>query len=196
MAGRFDRVGGVWQPVKKRYDKVNGVWQPVKNRYVKVSGAWKNTFSAQPYDIYNAGTIGSCGLTGVKWRNTNAAIQYLSTYVRIDSYNLGPYSDAGLITTNPIDVSAYSTLSITFDFKRCSYRNDYAMALDVRESFFSNLDDGSRVLAGFHKSDSELSGLSNPITYDLDISAITGNHYPFVKEAYSELWIHRIWLHN
>lgn len=196
MAGLYAQSGGVNRQIKKLYANVGGVNRNLKELWGRDGGGVnRKIFNAQ-YDIYNAGTIGSCGLTGLKWQDTNAAIQYLSTYVRIDSYNLGPYSDAGLITTNPIDVSAYSTLSITFDFKRCSYRNNYAMALAVIESFFSNLGDVPRVLAGFHKSDSELSGLSNPITYDLDISAITGNHYPFVREAYSELWIHRIWLHN
>jgi hypothetical protein len=187
--------GGVNRKQREIWLPQGGVNRRIRELWVGKGGVNRKIFNAQ-YDIYNAGTIGSCGLTGVKWRNTNAAIQYLSTYVRIDSYGLESYSDAGLITTNPIDVSEYSTLSITFDFKRCSYSNNYAMTLEVRESFISNLDYDSRVLAGFNKSDSELSGLSNPITYDLDISAITGNHYPFVKESYSELWIHRIWLHN
>lgn len=44
MAGRYENVNGVWQPVKKRYDKVGGVWQPVKKRWGKVGGVWQTSY--------------------------------------------------------------------------------------------------------------------------------------------------------
>lgn len=45
MAGRFDHVGGIWQPLKKRYDKVGGVWQPTKKRWDKAGGVWQPSCS-------------------------------------------------------------------------------------------------------------------------------------------------------
>lgn len=46
MAGRYDRVGGVWNKVSKRSDRVSAVFQPVKKRYVKAGGVWQPSYSS------------------------------------------------------------------------------------------------------------------------------------------------------
>lgn len=45
MAGRYDRVNGAWEKVRKRYAKINGAWTPVKKRYDKVNGVWSPSYS-------------------------------------------------------------------------------------------------------------------------------------------------------
>lgn len=47
MAGRNDRVSGIWEPVKKRFDKVSGIWDPVKKRYDKVNGIWTPSYRGE-----------------------------------------------------------------------------------------------------------------------------------------------------
>lgn len=195
MPNLYGLAGGVNRKLRELYGLSGGANRKLKELYGLSGGVNRKIFSGE-YDIYNAGVIGSCGLSEMHGTNTNGVVQLLSTYARLDSYGLGQYSDPGLIATNPIDLSGYSKLSITFDFKRCSYSNDYAMALKIRGVFSQNTADISSVLADLHRSAAELSGLNNPITCDLDISAVGGSRYPDVTVGYTEIWIYRIWLHN
>ncbi len=45
MAGRYDRVNGAWEKIRKRYDKISGAWTPVKKHYDKVNGVWVPSYS-------------------------------------------------------------------------------------------------------------------------------------------------------
>lgn len=47
MAGRYDRVSGIWDKVSKRYDKVSGILDPVKKRYDKVNGIWMPSYRGE-----------------------------------------------------------------------------------------------------------------------------------------------------
>lgn len=45
MAGRYDRINGAWEKVRKRYDKISGAWTPVKKRFDKANGVWAPSYS-------------------------------------------------------------------------------------------------------------------------------------------------------
>lgn len=80
MAGRLDRVSGIWDPVKKRSDKVSGVWESVKKRYDKVNGLWVPSYQgydAQAHNIFAANII-----------NTDGSINYPDTSVTSDGHDL------------------------------------------------------------------------------------------------------------
>jgi hypothetical protein len=80
MAGRLDRVSGIWDPVKKRSDKVSGVWQPVKKRYDKVNGIWVPSYQgydAQAHNIFAPNII-----------NADGSIYYPHTRVSPSEYDL------------------------------------------------------------------------------------------------------------
>lgn len=178
MAGRYDRVNGVFSKVNKRYDKVNGIWQPVKKRFVKAGGMWQPSFTSgipvsfiahEPYFVSGGNTSytysnnsnsDNFSLFASLTCNSPKTDGWLTVYA--DIYFDTPYANACTVGTNIIAINGTAT-KVTDGWKT---------------PFVVDSDVNGRINSTTNASDCRDS-------FRLDESDFVGTTYPIINHVYA-----------
>ncbi|QHI71455.1 hypothetical protein [Aminipila terrae] len=175
-------VGGVNREIKQQFRGISGVNREIKEQYRSVGGVNRKVFKKWAGELYDAGNtyIDKTGGWGLYYvRHSEVGSLALDTsYMTLVSNWYSSGSDGNEIeigTANKVDVTAFNSLSVTFDAVVQSGRTDFGFAL------LNSKDVGAGTTIA-KITPVKLAYISDnttvrTITMILDISAITGQYY-------------------